>query len=257
MKIAIGLEYDGSGFHGWQSQLGARAVQDRVEAAFSKVANHSIKIICAGRTDTGVHAVGQVAHFETNAERSMRSWVLGANANLPPDISATWARLMPEDFHARFSAWSRRYRYIILNRWVRSALLRARAAWYHRPLEVDRMQQAAAYLAGEHNFTSFRALACRAKNPVRTVHELRVSREGECVYLDVCANAFLYHMVRNMAGVLMTIGAGERAPSWAAELLSIRHRARGGITAPAHGLYLVHVSYPPRFALSESFTLPR
>jgi tRNA pseudouridine38-40 synthase len=257
MKIALGLEYDGGKFKGWQWQQGARTVQGSVEAALTRVANHPVKVVCAGRTDAGVHAAGQVVHFETHAQRSMRSWVLGANANLPPDIGVTWAQSTADDFHARFSAISRRYRYIILNRWLRPILLRTKIAWQRLPLDEKRMQEAAAYLVGEHDFTSFQALACQAKNPVRTMYELSVNREEDCVYVDVHANAFLYHMVRNITGVLMSIGSGDRPPRWAAELLQIRDRGRGGITAPADGLYLVHISYAASFGLPEVFVLPR
>jgi tRNA pseudouridine38-40 synthase len=257
MKIALGLEYEGGGFNGWQSQCGARTVQACVEAALSKVADHPVKVICAGRTDTGVHAVGQVVHFEARSERSMRSWVLGGNVNLPPAITVTWAQPVADHFHARFSAISRRYRYIILNRWVRPAVLRAKVTWQRQPLDEARMREAAAHLLGEHDFSAFRALACQAKNPVRAVYQLDVSREGDCVYLDIHANAFLYHMVRNIAGVLMTIGAGERPIGWAAELLQVRDRGRGGVTAPPDGLYLVHVSYDPQFGLPHAFMLPR
>jgi tRNA pseudouridine38-40 synthase len=257
MKLALGLEYDGSQFNGWQSQTNGPTVQEAVEAALSQVADHPVKTICAGRTDAGVHALGQVAHFETHAQRSQRSWVLGGNANLPPGIAVTWARHIADDFHARFSAISRRYRYVILNRWVRPAVLRGRVTWYRQPLDEGRMQAAAAHLIGQHDFTSFRALACQAKNPIRAVYELSIGRECDCVYIDVHANAFLYHMVRNIAGVLMTIGAGERPPSWTAELLRLRNRSRGGVTAPADGLYLVHVDYDPRFGLSHGFVLPK
>lgn len=257
MIIALGLEYDGSGFSGWQSQPGVSTVQDSLEIALSRVADHPVRVICAGRTDAGVHAVGQVVHFESGAPRSPRSWVLGANVNLPPGISVTWAQAVARDFHARFSARSRRYRYIILNRWVRPAVLRARVTWQRKPLDELRMRQAAVYLRGEHDFTSFRALACQAKSPVRNVYQLDVSREADCIYIDIHANAFLYHMVRNIAGVLMSVGAGERSPSWVAELLTLRDRAQGGITAPSDGLYLVHVVYDPQFGLPSRYTPPR
>lgn len=257
MRIALGLEYLGAAFSGWQTQQGMRTVQQAVEAALSRVADHSVKIICAGRTDTGVHATGQVIHFDTSAARSVRSWVLGTNSNLPTDVAVAWARPVAEDFNARFSATSRRYRYLILNRGVRSAVLRAQVTWERQPLDEQRMQEAASCLLGEHDFTSFRALACQARNPTRAVYEIKVSRSADYVYIDVHANAFLYHMVRNIAGALMTIGVGERAPTWAAELLQARDRAQGGITAPAAGLYFVHVSYPERFGLTGKFALPR
>jgi tRNA pseudouridine38-40 synthase len=257
MIIALGLEYDGSGFSGWQSQPGVATVQDSLEAALSRVADHPVKVHCAGRTDTGVHAVGQVVHFESDAARSPRSWVLGANVNLPPGISVIWAQAVAPGFHARFSALSRRYRYIILNRWVRPAVLRARVTWQRKPLDETRMQQAAAHLLGEHDFTSFRALACQSRSAIRNVYQLNVSRAADYIYIDIHANGFLYHMVRNIAGVLMSIGAGERPPAWAAELLSSRDRVQGGVTAPPDGLYLVHVTYPVRFDLPSRHTPPR
>ncbi len=257
MRIALKVEYDGAAFTGWQAQTCTHTVQGALEAALTRVADHVVKVICAGRTDSGVHAVGQIIHFETRATRSMRSWALGANSHLPRDVVVHWARPVADDFHARFSATSRRYRYVILNRWVRPALLCGKVTWERCPLEVRPMQQAAAYLLGEHDFTSFRALGCQAKTPVRTLIELNVSRDAAIVYVDVHANAFLYHMVRNIVGVLTTIGAGKRAADWSAELLERRDRAQGGITAPANGLYLVHVSYPKMFGLPDTFTLPR
>jgi tRNA pseudouridine38-40 synthase len=257
MRIALGLEYLGAAFKGWQAQQGVPTVQQAVETALSKVADHPVKVICAGRTDAGVHATGQVVHFDTTAVRSMRAWVLGTNSNLPPEIVVLWARVVEADFHARFSATSRRYRYIILNRWTRPAVLRAQVAWERQRLGEQHMQRAALHLLGEHDFTSFRALACQAKNPLRTVYELAVNRSSDYVYIDVHANAFLYHMVRNIAGVLTTIGIGERPPAWTAELLRTRDRALGGVTAPATGLYLVHVAYPPRFGLPDEYILPR
>ncbi len=257
MRIAAGVEYDGSHYCGWQIQRGVATVQEQVQRALTRVADQPIHVACAGRTDTGVHALGQVIHFETTASRSQRSWVLGANANLPPDICLLWSRPVPDAFHARFSARSRRYRYVILNRWVRPAALRGKVTWVPRPLDEGRMRAAAEALRGEHDFSSFRALACQAKSPVRTVHGLSVTREGDLVYLDVHADGFLHHMVRNIAGVLMGIGMGERPVSWVRELLALRDRARGGVTAPAHGLYLVGVHYGPDYGLPESSARPR
>ena len=257
MIIALGLEYDGSGFSGWQSQRGVSTVQDSLETALSRVADHPIRVICAGRTDAGVHAVGQVVHFKSVAARTPRSWVLGANVNLPPGISVVWAQAVAPDFHARFRAVSRRYRYVILNRWVRSAVLRAHVTWQRKPLDETRMNDAAAHLVGEHDFTSFRALACQATSPVRHVYELRVSRSADYIYIDVHPNGFLYHMVRNIAGVLMSIGADERQPAWVKEMLSLKNRAQGGVTAPPDGLYLVHVDYDPRFGLPAEIAPPR
>lgn len=257
MKIAAGIEYDGSGFRGWQSQPAARNVQDCVERAFSRVADHPVGVVCAGRTDAGVHALGQVIHFETGAERDSRAWMLGANANLPADIVVRWAQPVTDDFHARFAARSRAYRYIILNRDTRFAVLRRHVTWQRRPLDEESMQKAAALLHGEHDFTSFRAAACQARSPVRTVQELAVSREGEFIHIDIRANAFLHHMVRNIAGVLAVIGGGERRPQWAQNLLAARDRTKGGVTAPANGLYLVDVEYDARFGLPRDILRPR
>lgn len=257
MRIAAGIEYDGTAFSGWQSQPGSRTVQGCVEQALSKVADHPVQVVCAGRTDSGVHATGQVIHFDTGASRRMRSWILGANANLPADVSVTWAQPVDERFHARFGALERRYRYVILNRMVRPALGRSRVCWDHYPLDAGLMAQAGTYLVGEHDFSSFRALACQAKHPVRTIHRLEVSRAGEYLYIDVTANAFLHHMVRNIAGVLIAVGRGERRPDWVPELLLARDRSVGGVTAPAGGLYLVDVRYPDEFGLPREITLPR
>lgn len=256
MRIAVGVEYDGSDFSGWQSQDGQRTVQAGVEAALSKVADHALRVVCAGRTDTGVHATSQVIHFESPAERSMRSWVLGGNANLPRDVNFLWAQGVEEDFHARFSARRRRYRYVILNRWVRPAILRSRVTWHHKPLDTQLMGLGAEHLIGEHDFSTFRALGCQAKSPVRTVYSLDVTRAGEYVYIDIEANAFLHHMVRNIAGVLMSVGSGERAPAWVAELRDLRDRTLGGVTAPPDGLYLVKVAYDPQHGLPEAPLLP-
>ena len=251
MRIALGIEYDGSQFCGWQVQDHSPSVQAEVEAAVSKVADQPIRVKCAGRTDTGVHAVEQVVHFDTHAERHMRSWVHGANANLPDAVSVLWAHPVNEEFHARFSAQRRRYRYVILNRPVRPTFLAHRVAWEFRPLDVDRMQVAAVHLRGEHDFSSYRAQACQAKSPIRTLSRLDVTRDGEFVFLDLEANGFLHHMVRNIAGVLMTIGAGERQTDWTADVLAHRDRSLGGVTAPACGLYLMGVGYPAEFQLPQ------
>ncbi len=257
MRIACGIEYDGTGFSGWQRQPGSRTLQGEVEKALSFVADHAVEVACAGRTDAGVHATSQVVHFDATAVRSERSWLLGANANLADDVRLLWVREVDGDFHARFSAAARRYRYIILNRPVASALERSRVTWDHRPLDETRMAAGAAYLLGEHDFSSFRALACQAKHPVRTVHRLDVSRSGPYVYLDVEANAFLHHMVRNIAGVLMAVGRGDQRPEWVREVLERRDRTRGGVTAPASGLYLVGVRYPQRYGIADCGHLPR
>lgn len=257
MRIALGVEYDGTDFRGWQvQQKGVRTVQGCLEGALSQVADHPVQVICAGRTDAGVHGAGQVVHFDTQAQRSLRSWILGGNSNLPDDISALWAQLMPETFHARFSALARRYRYVIFNRAFRSALHRQRATWLHRPIDVEPMQEAAQYLIGEHDFTSFRALECQAKSPVRTIYHLDVERDGDFVIVEVEANAFLHRMVRNIAGILMTIGMGTRPAAWARQVLEFRDRTLGGVTAPPEGLYLTHVHYPAEFSLPAATNAP-
>ena len=250
MRIALGIEYDGSDFAGWQLQEdGVRTVQGAVEQALSRVADHPVRVVCAGRTDAGVHATEQVVHFDTHAERTMRSWVYGANANSPKSVSVKWARPVDDDFHARFSAERRRYRFVILNRELRPTFLAGRVAWEYRPLDEVLMRQAARALVGEHDFSAYRAVACQAKSPVRRLYELAVSRDRDLVFLDLEANAFLHHMVRNVAGVLMDIGAGERPPGWAREVLECRDRTLGGVTAPPSGLYLTGVAYPVRFDL--------
>lgn len=250
MRVALGVQYDGAEFQGWQAQrTGVRTVQACLEQALAKVANHPIGLICAGRTDAGVHGIGQVVHFDTTAARSNRSWVLGGNANLPPDLSLAWACEVAEDFHARFSALARRYRYLIFNRPYRSAPWRKRAAWCRRPLDAEWMHAAGQAMVGEHDFSSFRAADCQARHPIREIRELTVRRRGEGVVLEVEANAFLHHMVRNIAGVLMAIGAGDRPVEWAEEVLERRDRTQGGVTAPAEGLYLLAVRYPARFGL--------
>ncbi len=251
MRIALGVEYDGTGFSGWQLQEGVPTVQGVLEAALSRVADQPIRVHCAGRTDAGVHGAEQVVHFDTTAERSERSWVFGANANLPKEVAVLWAAPVSEAFHARFSACRRSYRYVIYNRPVRPTFLAWRTTWEYRPLDEARMHEAAQALVGEHDFSSYRAQGCQAKSPVRTVHRLEVSRRGELVFIDVEANAFLHHMVRNIAGVLIAIGAGERPLSWAAEVLAHRDRALGGVTAPPSGLYLTRVGYPPQFELPQ------
>ncbi len=250
MRIALGVEYDGSGFYGWQLQKHSdNTVQFAVEQALSRVADHPVRVVCAGRTDTGVHAMEQVVHFDTEARRTPRQWVFGCNANLPKSVCVLWAREVEDSFHARFSAIRRRYRYVIINRPVRPTFHAGRTTWQFRPLDVAPMREAASYLLGTHDFTSYRAQACQAKSPVRTVSQLEVSRWGEFVFIDIEANAFLHHMVRNIAGVLMEIGCGRRPPEWARQVLEFRDRALGGVTAPPHGLYLAGVDYPPGFEL--------
>ena len=247
----MGVEYDGSSFSGWQIQKGVETVQAQLEQALSTVADHPVVVKCAGRTDAGVHGLGQVVHFDTPSVRSERNWVLGTNVNLPPDVNVNWACEVAPDFHARFSAVRRSYRYIILNRTTRSAIDRDRAVWIHRPLDESRMQAAARHLVGTHDFSSYRAIGCQAKNPVRTVSRLDVERRGERLVIDITANAFLHHMVRNIAGVLIAIGEGDRPVEWTRQVLEYRDRTLGGVTAPPQGLFLVSVGYPPEFAIPE------
>ena len=249
MRIAAGVEYDGRRFHGWQSQRGERCVQDVVEAALARVADGPVRLFCAGRTDAGVHALGQVVHFDAGVARPERAWVLGANTVLPNDVSLRWARPVPDTFHARFSATGRRYRYVILDRSARSALLAGRVTWVHRPLDAARMAEAALALLGTHDFSSYRAIGCQAKQPVRTVKELTVRRRGALIEVAVSANAFLHHMVRNIAGVLIAIGRGDAPVEWAGEVLERRDRSAGGVTAMPDGLYLDRIEYPEAFDL--------
>ncbi len=251
MRIAAGLEYDGRGFNGWQSQFGARTVQDCVEQAISKVANEPVAVITAGRTDSGVHAGYQVIHFDTRSARSAVSWSRGVNTFLPSDVALLWTHVVDESFHARFAACSRSYRYIILNRKTPPALFARRATWDYRGLDVDRMRAASCSLIGEHDFSAYRAAGCQAASPIREIIELTVNRSGDWLWIDVTANAFLQHMVRNIAGVLCAIGAGERPVSWAEEVLKTRDRRCGGVTAPPDGLYLVAISYPITYHLPE------
>ena len=248
-KIAVGIEYDGRAYAGWQAQSGLTTIQGVAEAALSSVADESINLVSAGRTDAGVHAVGQVAHFDTSATRTTRAWVLGANTHLPGDVCLTWARPVPQHFHARYSAEARTYCYFVCNRATRSALAAGRAALVHRPLDHERMIEAARALVGEHDFSAFRAAECQARSPVRRLTDIAVERHGDFLLLRVTANAFLHHMVRNIAGLLIAIGQGKADPAWAREVLESRDRTRGAPTAPSDGLYLWQVRYPAAFGL--------
>lgn len=244
MRIAIGIEYDGTAYNGWQRQRTGIGVQQRLEESIAHVADEPVEVTCAGRTDTGVHATGQVGHFDTRADRTDRGWLLGINSNLPDDINVSWARRVSDDFHARYSATARSYRYVILNRLVRSALYRKRAWWVHQPLDAELMHEAAQALLGEHDFSAFRAAGCQASRPFREITQISVTRDGDWVTLEVTANAFLQHMVRNITGTLAAIGRGDEEPGWIFEVLESRDRTRGGIAAPPHGLTLVSVTYP-------------
>jgi tRNA pseudouridine38-40 synthase len=224
-------------------------IQSVVEAALSTVADHPVEVTAAGRTDAGVHAAMQVIHFDTPATRTERGWVRGATTNLPTQVSVLWAREVPDAFHARYSALARTYRYVILNRTARPAIEADRVAWVRDPLDADRMRTAAEHLVGEHDFSSFRAAECQARTPMRNMHAIGVQRSGEHIVITVRANAFLHHMVRNIAGVLIAIGSGERSTDWSAEVLAVRDRTQGGVTAPPGGLYLAGIRYTPSLGL--------
>lgn len=259
MRIALGIEYDGTTFAGWQWQPGRRTIQSVLEGAVSRVAAEPVRLHCAGRTDAGVHALQQVAHFDSAADRSSRSWLLGTNTELPEDIRILWVREVPGEFHARYSAIARYYRYVILNRPMKSALRKRQVTWCFHPLDEQRMQQAAQYLVGEHDFSSFRAQGCQSTTPYRFLHFIEVRREGEEVTIELAANAFLHHMVRNIVGVLMAIGSGKREPVWARDVLDARDRSSGGVTASPDGLYLGGVCYPDLYHLPRDpvfFRLP-
>lgn len=248
-RIAIGIEYDGTRYAGWQRQAEVSTVQAALEAVLGAVADHPVAVTCAGRTDAGVHSVGQVCHFDTTSCRTMRGWTLGTNGLLPTDVAVTWAVQVPADFHARFSAVARTYRYLILNRAVRPALLRRRACWIHQPLDEMSMNEAAQCLVGKHDFSAFRAAECQSRSATRWVHRIEVRRRDDCVLVEITANAFLHHMVRNIAGTLIAVGRGDRPVSWVEGVLSGRDRSLAGITAPAGGLYFLRVDYPREFGL--------
>lgn len=251
MRIALAVEYDGSRYHGWQAQSGLHTIQEVLEKALSQVADRKIAVVCAGRTDTGVHATNQIVHFDCDNLRSIRAWVQGTNAYLPKDICVRWGREMPESFHARYSALFRRYRYIIYNSSIRPALLRSNITWQYRQLDHNLMHQAGQYLLGENDFTSFRSIECQSNSPKRHVTQLNVLRQDNMVLIDITANAFLHHMVRNIAGVLMVVGSGKKDPAWVKEVLAAQDRKLGAETAPPYGLYLVKVTYPAEFNIPQ------
>ena len=256
-RIALGVEYDGSRYCGWQMQShGTRTVQHEIEKALSIVADHAVRVVCAGRTDTGVHATGQVVHFDTHAERKLKAWVMGVNTQLPDDVCVHWARPVNEDFSARFSATMRSYRYVIQQRAARPALYSQRVTWVHNDLNTRAMREAAQALLGENDFSSFRSSACQSEHAMRFLQSIDVTTEGAFVYIDIQANAFLHHMVRNIVGSLLKVGTGERSVAWIAELLALKDRTRAGPTAPAQGLYLVAVQYPDEYDLPASGSVP-
>ncbi|MEZ9526988.1 tRNA pseudouridine(38-40) synthase TruA [Enterovibrio norvegicus] len=252
MRIALGVEYDGAQYFGWQRQREVPSVQEHLEKALTKIANEPIEVQCAGRTDAGVHGTGQVVHFDVSCDRPMRAWTMGVNTHLPDSIAVRWAKEVPEAFHARFTATARRYRYIIFNNALRPGILRHGVSHYHGDLNETLMNEAGQYLLGENDFTSFRAAQCQSNSPWRNIHHLNVTRQGAFVIIDIKANAFVHHMVRNITGSLIAVGLKEQKPEWIKWLLEAKDRNLAAATAKAEGLYLVEVDYPAEYALPSS-----
>lgn len=250
-RVAIGLEYDGSAFRGWQSQPDGRTVQDVLETALAGVASHPVRVHCAGRTDAGVHALAQVCHFDTRADRPLTAWVRGANARLPRQVAVRWARRVPVDFHARFHAVARSYRYLLSNAPVRPAIQAGKVGWFHHPLDLPAMRAAAFRLTGTHDFSAFRAAECQARSPVKTLYRLELARHGDLLVFDFRADAFLHHMVRNMVGALVYVGKGRHSPDWVDTLLASRDRSASAPTFGPEGLYLSGVEYEASWPLPD------
>ena len=248
-RIALGIEYDGSRFLGWQTQPGGGTVQDALQPALAAIAGTSVEVTGAGRTDRGVHARLQVVHFDTEAKRPSSAWVRGVNALLPDSVAVLWSHEVPDDFHARYSARARTYRYELLNRPVRAALEAQYVGWFHLPLDVEKMRAAAALLAGEHDFSAFRSSECQAKSPVRTIDRFEITRQGETIHFVVRANAFLHHMVRNLVGTLVYVGKGKHPPEWVTELLRSKDRTKSAPTFGPEGLYLEKIDYEAKWGL--------
>jgi len=251
VRVALGIEYHGGGFCGWQTQPAACSVQDKLEHALGQIAGESIATICAGRTDAGVHALAQVVHFDTAADRPESAWVRGTNALLPSTLAVTWATRVEPRFHARYSALGRSYRYVLLNHAVRPAADQGRVGWHHRPLALDAMRSAAQLLIGDHDFSAFRSSECQARSPVRQLRSLEIARRGDYVIFDLCANAFLHHMVRNIIGSLVYVGNGKHPPQWLGEVLAGRDRTHAAPTFDASGLYLAQVEYGAEWGLPQ------
>ncbi len=251
MRIALGVEYDGRPYCGWQSQPDERTVQDVLQGALGQIAGEPVPVVAAGRTDTGVHALEQVVHFDTQAERPLTAWVRGTNALLPESVAVRWAHPVPDEFHARFSAHGRSYRYLLLNRPVRSAIHAGKTGWFHAPLDVAAMQAAARYLVGEHDFSAFRASECQARSPVKHLHQLDIRREGEMLVFDLSAGAFLHHMVRNIVGCLVYVGKGRHPPEWVKTTLESRNRNHAAPTFAPDGLYLRRIQYDEKWKLPQ------
>ena len=254
LKIALGLEYHGGGYCGWQTQPSGCGIQDVVQQALSSIAEHAVEVVSAGRTDAGVHALEQVVHFDTVAERPLSAWVRGTNANLPNDVAVLWAHAVPAEFHARFSARSRSYRYVLLNRPQRAAADYGRVGWFHQPLNVEVMDATARALLGKHDFSAFRSSECQAKTPVRTIAECSVYRRDELVIFEFRADAFLHHMVRNLVGSLIYVGSGRCSPDWLRDVLQRKDRGLAAPTFAADGLYLTKIGYDSGWGLPQKST---
>lgn len=252
MRIALGIEYNGTDFYGWQAQREVVTVQGTLQDALAKVANEDIFLHCAGRTDAGVHATGQVVHFDTHAKRHIDAWIWGTNTHLPSTIVVRWARAVDYSFHARFKATSRRYRYYIYNHPIRPAVLSKKVTWHYYPLDIEPIREAGKHLIGEQNFSSFRSSQCNSRTPMRNVMEFSINRQGDYIIIEIEANAFLHHMVRNIVGSLVKVGAGLREPDWIKEVLEAKSRRAAAETAPADGLYLTHVRYPEPYIFPAS-----
>jgi tRNA pseudouridine38-40 synthase len=252
MRYALGIEYDGSGFCGWQRQNHSPSVQLKVEQALATVAAHPVTVICAGRTDTGVHARCQVVHFDTTSSRSDRQWMLGVNSNLPDAVRVQWIRKVDDSFHARFGALSRSYQYRILNRWVRPAIGVNYLGWVRQELDEGQMHNAAQVLQGKHDFSAFRSAGCSSQHAIREISAISISRRKDIVTIDITANAFLYHMVRNIVGSLLEVGRGEKPAAWLGEVLEGGDRKVAGVTAESQGLYFMNVRYDPKYNLPDT-----
>lgn len=253
MRIALGVEYNGHGYYGWQAQRsGIATIQGHLETALARIANETIFLHCAGRTDANVHATGQVVHFDTRAKRHIDAWIWGTNSYLPPSIVVRWSRAVDFSFHARFKATARRYRYVIYNHPIRPAILQTRVSWHYYPLDIAPIAQAGQYLLGEQNFNSFRSSQCNSKSPMRNVTDFSIRRQGNFVIIEIEANAFLHHMVRNIVGSLLKVGAGTKPPEWIKDVLQAKSRQAAAETAPPDGLYLTHVRYPEPYIFPPS-----
>lgn len=251
MRIALGVEYDGSAFNGWQSQPDVPTVQDTLIAALSRISGEPITVQAAGRTDTGVHALEQVVHFDTHAARPLTAWVRGVNALLPQDIAVLWVHAVPDEFHARFSAEARSYQYVLVNRPARVGVHHGKVGWFHQPLDLAAMRLAAEYVLGEHDFSAFRAAECQAKSPIKNLTRLDIRQQGDTIFFNLTANAFLHHMVRNIVGCLVYVGKGKHPPQWMKEVMDGRDRSHAAPTFAPDGLYLQRIHYAPHWGLPQ------